>query len=225
MLAVAVQLSRAPQRPPAAAARTPVCRLLRVQEQLVPFHALAFQRDCVPDSQPRMPHRQHERFHPIRVPWIPIARVQSGAETIMLPAVPRRAVRVLSRRGRVQCRCDMNRVERAECCRQRLRRAIENLGINLHEFQRRDQLQDRGAPTRCISPDNLARSPRRSNVRRLSVVTKALETPCSIRRHWRQRIRAHLLLLEYPHPDHFVVAVTSDRHDRLSIVDEHAGVS
>ena len=26
-------------------------------------------QECVADSQPRMPHRQHERFRPIRVPW------------------------------------------------------------------------------------------------------------------------------------------------------------
>lgn len=49
--------------------------LLRVEEQLVPFHPLAFERDCVADSQTGMPHRQYERLHAIRVPWIAIARV------------------------------------------------------------------------------------------------------------------------------------------------------
>jgi hypothetical protein len=43
---------------------------------------------------------------------------------------------------------EVNRIEGAEFRRHRLRRAVENQGIDFHQFERRDQLQDRGATTR-----------------------------------------------------------------------------
>jgi len=41
-------------------------------------------------------------------------------------------------------------IERAELRWHRLRRTIKNDGIDFHEFQRRDQLQDRGTTARHV---------------------------------------------------------------------------
>jgi hypothetical protein len=43
---------------------------------------------------------------------------------------------------------EMNRIERAEFRRHRLRRAIEDCGIDLDQFEGGDQLQNSGTPAR-----------------------------------------------------------------------------